>query len=133
MVIGRACKGTTKDGGRCGARPMRDADLCFWHDPEHAEEAEQARRLGGQRRRRDKITEAAYDLDELDTVEAIRRVVQIGILDTLSLENSVNRNRTLFSGAMVLTKLVEVGEHEARLAEIEAALGPRLIGNQRRK
>ena len=133
MVIGRACKGATKDGGHCGARPMRDFDLCFWHDPEHAEEAEQARRLGGQRRRRDKITEGAYDLEDLDTVEAIRRVVQIGILDTLSLENSVNRNRTLFSGAMVLTKLVEVGEHEARLAGIEAAIGPRLISKKRRK
>jgi len=133
LVIGRACKGATKDGGHCGARPMRDSDLCFWHDPDHAEEAEQARRLGGQRRRRDKITEGAYDLEELNTIESIRRVVQIGILDTLSLENTVARNRTLFSGAMVLTKLVEVGEHEARLAEIEAALGPRLIANQRRK
>ena len=133
MVIKRTCKGISKDGGRCAARPMHDADFCFWHDPEHSDEAEQARKLGGQRRRREKITEGAYDLDELDNIPGIRRVVTIAMLDTLSLENSVNRNRTLIAGAMALAKLVEVGEYEARLTEIEAALGPRLLGNERRK
>ena len=112
---------------------MRDSVFCFWHDPEHTEEAEQARKLGGQRRRREKITEGVYDLDELDNIPGIRRVVTIAMLDTLSLENSVNRNRTLIAGAMALAKLVEVGEYEARLSEIETALGPRLLGNERRK
>jgi len=30
---------------------MKGEDFCFWHSPEHAEEAEEARRLGGLRRR----------------------------------------------------------------------------------
>jgi hypothetical protein len=77
---------------------MRGEELCFWHDPDHADEAEQARRLGGQRRRREKITEGAYDLEGLDTVAGIRRLLHLTILDTLGLENSVSRSRALFAG-----------------------------------
>ena len=58
MVMKSACKGISKGGERCLARPLRDSDFCFWHDPDHVEEAEKARTLGGQRRRREKITEA---------------------------------------------------------------------------
>jgi len=28
------------------ATPLQDKDLCFWHDPEHQQEAAEARRLG---------------------------------------------------------------------------------------
>jgi hypothetical protein len=96
------------------------------------EEAEKARTLGGQRRRREKITEGAYDLEGLDTVTGIRRVLEVALLDLMSMENSVARSRTLISGALAAAKLLEVGEQEERLQALEAALGPRVVKKGRR-
>ena len=127
----RRCKGTTVGGGRCAAPPIRDADFCFWHHPEHEAEAEQARKLGGQRRRREKITEGAYNLDGLASIPALRRLLEVALLDTLGLENSVARNRAIMSGVLAATKLLEVGEQEERLLAIESALGPHLLKGRR--
>jgi hypothetical protein len=126
------CRGISKGGERCLASPLRDSDFCFWHDPDHAEEADKARSLGGQRRRREKITEGAYDLQGLDTIEGIRRVVEVALLDLMGMENSVARSRTLISGALAAAKLIEVGEQEERLQALEAALGPRVVKKGRR-
>jgi hypothetical protein len=122
-----ACKGISKGGERCQAKPLRESDFCFWHDPEHAEEADQARKLGGQRRRREKITEGAYDLQGLDTIEGIRRYLEVAMSDLMGLENSVARSRTLISGALAAAKLLEVGEMEERMQAVETALGPRVV------
>ena len=133
MVLNRICSFRKQDGERCRSTPMRDSDLCFWHDPDHAEEAEQARRLGGQRRRREKITEGAYDLEGLDTLEGIRRLLSVALLDAVGLENSVARCRVIISGVQAAAKLLEVGEMEDRLAAVEAALGPRVVSQTRRR
>jgi hypothetical protein len=125
-LLSKACTAIKQSGERCRQVPLRDSDFCFWHDPEHEEEAEQARRLGGQRRRREKITEGAYDLDALDTVPGIRRLLEIALLDTLGLENSVARSRVLIAGVLAAAKLLEVGELEERMAAVEVILGPRL-------
>jgi hypothetical protein len=127
-VVERAqCQGTNKETGQpCRQAPMRDEAYCFWHSPEHAEEAAEARRLGGQRRRRERVVSGAYDFEGLGTVASIRRLVEVAVLDTLGLENGVSRNRTLAYLAQIAAKLLEVGELEDRLATLEHAMGPRL-------
>lgn len=129
----RACK-TVKEGGEvCRQAPLVDKEFCFWHDPDNATEAAEARRLGGLRRRREKTLAVAYDLDDrLDTVLKIRRLVEIAAFDTVGLENSTGRSRTLIAAAMAAAKLLEVGEVEERLAALEGALGPRLATSKRR-
>jgi hypothetical protein len=127
MVGSRACSAATKTGQQCGATPLHDADVCFWHSPEHAEEAAAARKLGGQRRRRESTLAGAFDVDGLDSVAGIRRVLEIVTFDGLSMEsNSVARGRLLIAAAQALTKLLEVGELEQRLEAVEATLKPRL-------
>lgn len=126
MVSKRACKGISKGGERCSAPPLNDRDSCFWHDPEHQTEAAEARRLGGLRRKREGALEGAYDLQGLDTVAGIRRFLQIGLMDLVGLENTVARDRVIFTGVLAAAKLLEVGELEERLEAVEAALGPRL-------
>jgi len=106
---------------------MHDSALCFWHSPEHAEEAAKARSLGGQRRRRESTLAGAYDLDSLDTVQSIRRVLEIVAFDALGMDNSVARGRLLIAAAQAATKLLEVGELEQRLSDVESALKPRLV------
>ena len=132
MVLNRICSFRKQDGERCRSTPMRESELCFWHDPEHAEEADQARKLGGQRRRREKITEGAYDLEGLDTVEGIRRLIEIAMTDTLSLENSVSRSRTLIAGASALAQLLKVAEQDELMRALENAISPRAASNRRR-
>jgi hypothetical protein len=122
-MVGRGCTFERPDGRLCGATRLRDAPFCFWHAPEREEDATEARRLGGLRRRREKTVSGAYDLAGLGSIEAIRRILEIAVLDALGLENSIARSRVLVSAAMAAAKLLETGELEARLAALEATLG----------
>ena len=55
------------------------------------------------------------------------------MVDTLSIDNSVNRNRTLAYLAQGAIKLLDHAEHEDRIQALEAALGPRLVTTGRRR
>ena len=92
------------------------------HSPEYAEEIAEARRLGGLRRRREVAVAGAYEFNGLETVADLRRLLQIAALDTLGLENSIARARTLVYLVGVAGKLLETGEMEQRLAALEAAV-----------
>ena len=132
MVAQRACNALREDGCPCGAPPLRDGEFCYWHDPAHAQEVAEARRLGGLRRRREATVSGAYDFEGLGSVSHIRRLVEVAVLDTLGLENSIARARTLAYLAQTVALLLEVGELEERLACVEASLGPRLVKERRR-
>ncbi len=118
----RRCVFRKENGEPCRAAPLTYKNLCFWHCPDHAEEVAVARRLGGLRRRREVAVVGAYDLGGLDTVVDLRRILEIALLDTLSLDNSIARARTLGYLVGVAAKLLEVGELEQRLAYLEAAI-----------
>jgi hypothetical protein len=118
----RTCRFSKENGALCRAAPLTGEDLCFWHSPTTAQEAAEARRLGGLRRRREGTVAGAYDLEGLESVPQIRRVLEIATIDTLGLENSVSRNRALIAGAGAAAKLLETGELQARLEALEAAV-----------
>lgn len=115
---------TMPSGQQCKAAPLREGQYCFVHDPDHADEAAEARRLGGLRRKREKTVAIAYDFQGLESVVQLRRVLEVAILDTLSLDNEVARNRTLGSLTMAALKALETGELEERVARLEAAVRP---------
>ena len=126
MVSESSCR-AVKDGGQpCHAPRLRDSEFCFWHSPEHAAEAAEAQRLGGLRRRREKTVSGAYDFEGLADVVQVRRLLEIAVLDTLSLENSVARSRTLAYLAQVALKALEVGELAERIEALERLVAPRL-------
>ncbi len=111
----------------CQAAPVKDGDHCFWHSPEYAEDVAEARRLGGLRRRREVAVSGAYEVNGLETVGDLRRLLVIASLDTLGLENSIARARTLGYLVGVARKLLETGELEERLAALEAAHGQKTL------
>jgi hypothetical protein len=121
-MTARLCTFIKGNGQRCRADPMTDSAYCFWHAPEHAAEVSEAGRLGGLRAKREHTVAGAFQFDGVQSVPAIRRLVEVAIIDTLSLENSLSRNRTLAYLAMVALKLLEVGELEDRVATLEAAV-----------
>jgi hypothetical protein len=133
MLTPRTCKQVRDDGSRCLAPPIQGKDLCFWHDPEHQQEAAEARRLGGLRRRREGTIVGAYEVGELDSVDSLRRLLQIAVIDTLGLENSISRSRTLGYLAQVGAALLEKGEMEDRLQALESTLEPRLVQSTNRR
>jgi hypothetical protein len=118
----RTCAAVRADGRPCGAGPQLDRAFCFVHDPERAAEAAEARTLGGLRRRREGTIATAYDLAGLDHTDGIRRVLDIAVTDSLGLDNGIDRNRTLIAAVTAATRLLTVGDFEARLEAVEAAL-----------
>ena len=116
------CAGMKENGQPCRASKLRDSDYCLMHSPEHAEDVAEARRLGGLRRRREVAVSGAFDFVGLETVADIRRLPEVAVLDTLGMENSIARNRTLAYLATTAIKLLEVGELEQRLESLEAAV-----------
>jgi hypothetical protein len=101
------------------------------HDPDRVEAATEARELGRKRRRREGTLVAAFDFEGLDSVPKLRRLLEIAGFDLLGLENSSARCRTLVSVVLAASKLLEVGQLEERLKELENALGPRLVRKRR--
>jgi hypothetical protein len=115
----RRCTVELSDGRQCRAAPLREGTLCFLHDPDRAEDAAEARRLGGLRRRREGTVGVVYDLMPLDRVEGIRRILDIVVADGLGLDNGIGRLRVLIAAASTALKALEVGEFEARLEALE--------------
>jgi hypothetical protein len=122
-MVAKTCSFILPAGRPCRATPLRDVPFCFWHAPDREEDAAEARRLGGLRRRREKALSGAFDFDGLGSVESIRRILEIATLDALGLENSIARARVLISAALAATKLLETGELEERIGTLEAAIG----------
>lgn len=120
--MNRQCAFRTPSGAPCQSPPLKDGQFCRMHEPSLAQEVQEARRLGGLRRKREATVSGAYDFNGLETVADIRRLVEVAVLDTLGMENSISRSRTLAYLAMVALKTLEVGDLERRIAELEMAV-----------
>src|SRR5436190_17902460 len=71
---------------------------------------------------------SAYQFDGLGNVQDSRRLIEIAVLDTLGMENSIQRSRTLAYLAQTALKSLEVGEVQDRLAVLEeSVLGRRVV------
>ena len=119
MVERRQCAGLGPNGEPCRAAPLKDSQYCWVHSPEHAQEAQEARRLGGLRRKREATISGAYDFESLETVGGIRRLIEVAVMDTLSMDNSIARSRTLAYLAQVALRALEVGDFEKRIVALE--------------
>ena len=124
----RFCAATKANGQPCRAAPLRDAAYCFLHDPDRAEDAAKARQAGGIRRRREGTLGVAYDLQGLDNVAGIRRLLEIVVADALGLDAGVGRSRILIAAANSATKLLETADLAARIEALEGTV--RLLQRQ---
>ncbi len=120
-MLGRACTYLMPTGRPCRATPLRDEPYCFWHSPETAEEAAEARRVGGLHRRKKKTVGAIYGFHGLRTIDDLQTLLETAAVETLALENTIARNRAIAGYAAIGAKLIEVGDHEERLRALEAA------------
>lgn len=121
----RTCRTVKANGKQCRAAPLTDSEYCFMHDPRLARERAEARRLGGLRRRREKATSQVYDWTGLGKVDDIQRILEVAVVDTLGLDNSPARSRTLGYLVSLSLKALQLGEFEERVATLERLLGQR--------
>jgi hypothetical protein len=122
-MVNRGCTYEMPDGLLCQAPALRGRTLCYWHEPDSSEAAQEARRVGGHHRRKAKSVATIYDFSGLRTVESAQRLLETAAIETLALENSIARNRALISAAAGAGKLIEAGDLDARLTAVEAAVG----------
>ena len=118
------CRHIKANGEPCRAAALAGQDFCLFHDPSRAEEVEEARRLGGLRRRRERTVCAIYDFQGLRSIADIVRVLESVVSDTLSLDNSVERSRALAQLSEIARRCV-VYDQEERICALEAALRSR--------
>jgi hypothetical protein len=57
----------------------------------------------------------------LRTISDSQTLLETAAIETLAIENSINRNRTLATFVATAAKLIEVGELAERVAALEAA------------
>ena len=119
MVMRRQCAFRTNTGEPCRLAPLKDSEFCWAHSPEHIKEVQEARRLGGLRRKRESTISRAFQFDTLNSVEDIRRILEVAVFDTLAMENSIARSRTLAYLTQVALHTLELGNLEERIAALE--------------
>ena len=119
MVTRRLCAFRKPSGEHCHSPPLMNNEFCRMHSPEHIKEVQESRRLGGLRRKRESTISNAYQFKSLNNINGIRRIVEVAIMDTLAMENSIPRNRTLAALVQVALHTLEVGDIEARIAALE--------------
>jgi hypothetical protein len=124
-MVNRGCTYEMLDGLLCQAPALRGKTLCYWHEPDASDAAQEARRVGGHHRRKARSVATIYDFSGLRTVESAQRLLETAAIETLALENSIARNRALISAAAGAGKLIEAGDLADRLSAVEAAVGPK--------
>jgi len=122
----KRCKEKNKRGEPCGTFVLTGSDYCFHHDPAMAKERAAARAKGGRARHGRRIGRTG----KLATVE-IREMADVVTLlettinDALSLENSLQRARTIATLANVVIKALEFATLAERVEALELALKAR--------
>ena len=122
----RPCARTAGNGAPCRAAALVDGRYCFLHDPEHAEAAAAARRIGGLRRRRTASQTIAFDLGDIRSLDGLWRMLEVTIEDTLALDNGIARNRTLVYATSVAGRLLAGVDLDARVSALESTRPPQL-------
>ena len=120
----RLCAFRFPNGEPCHSPPLLDGNYCLMHSPEHAKEVQDARRIGGLHRKREATLSAAFDFQGLETVDGIRRLLQIAATDALAMESSPARSRQLVYIAMAALRVLEVRDFEQRLMGLEQSVSP---------
>src|SRR6266545_88377 len=122
MATRRTCIYQHSDGRRCRAAPLRDGLYCLFHDPDHADAVAEARRVAGQRRRKEATIATVYDLLDATSDDGTKRLMDIVVTDVLGLDNSLNRARVLLYAIQTGIKVRESGDLVARLEALEATM-----------
>lgn len=125
-TTGHGCQALNARGGPCSAAALSGREYCFYHDPERAVERVAAQAKGGHARHGRTLGPAApHAAISVATTADIVKLVERAINDALSLENSLQRARTVGYLALAACKAMELNELADRVAALEMVLKAR--------
>lgn len=111
------CVGETKAGAPCGAFALADG-YCFVHGPSRAKAVKQAQAKGSKMAGQLRSIEGRRKT--LDSAKALIKFTSDVVQDILAGTVSADVGRAVLYGTSVLRALVETGDHEKRIAALEA-------------
>jgi len=119
ITIRNQCEYIKEDGTRCQAVKMTDNCFCFFHDPASQAKRLDARRRGGFARHGGVKEVGTYVIRQpMD----ILQVLQDCLNETMSLEASAAKSKTIAYIAQVLIRGFEASEIETRLRVLEGRI-----------
>ena len=120
------CQATTQNGTPCQAYALDGSDYCFHHDPAQAAQRLAARSKGGLARHGRHIGPVGQaEPVELDTMADVATLLRQTINDTLNLENSLQRARTIGYLSGLFIKALDMAALEQRVIALERTLESR--------
>lgn len=120
------CKAITRAGQPCTAYAVANSNFCFAHDPGRSQARKAARQAGGRARHGRRLeTSGNSEPVQIRSITDVVMLLEKTINDALSLENSLQRARTVGYLAGVFIKAFEVSELERRIEILEQASGGR--------
>ena len=123
------CVDRNAEGAPCGMPRLQGSDRCFAHAPDRGAARARARKRGGRNRRAALAVEPPTQAPSLRLVGAIQEQLEAAVFNTLRLENSNSRSRTIGYLLGFALKAVETGGIEERLTALEQQI---LLRNLRR-
>jgi hypothetical protein len=122
-MTARRCKAVNQDGTPCQAYARAGSDYCFHHDPASAAQRREARSRGGQARHGRHVGPVGHaEPVALDTMADVVTLLQRTINDTLQLENSLQRARTVGYLAGLYLKAMDLAYLEQQVMALQHAL-----------
>jgi len=116
ITIDNRCEYIRPDGSHCEAKKMLGSRFCFFHNPEVIAKRLDARRRGGLARHGSTKELGIYEIRRpID----ILQVLQDCLNETVSLEASASKSKTIAYIAQVLIRGFEASEIENRLRSLE--------------
>jgi hypothetical protein len=120
----KQCSANNRSGERCKAYANGNG-VCFMHDATKGKERALARRNGGLATKQPHYADAEVLPSEVRKIEDVFMILNYALIETVGLDNSINRGRLLVSIAHGFIEALKVGELEKRLESLEIALKSR--------
>ena len=119
-AVRSGCQARTKQGLPCAGFALTDRGFCLSHDPTRAADARQARAKGGAAG--SKLRALKGQRAKLNTAAGLIRFTSGVIQDALDGRLTPDVARVVLYGLSIQRQLVEAGELEQRLAQLEEQL-----------
>jgi hypothetical protein len=120
MVDG--CRGTTKDGNACAARPMPGRDVCPWHAPVLAARRQEWSAKGGQQRSNQSRARKSFADGALAPIE-VQGLIGTTLRAVLVGKVTPGQGQAVAALARAAMTVREASEVEERLAALEQRAG----------
>jgi hypothetical protein len=119
------CKAKTQNGQPCRAQALKSNDYCFTHDPASGAERARARKKGGENRHTPHAGNSEGVNKSPRSIADTFSILDYTLIETLAMDNSIQRGRLLVSIAAAYVDALKVGEIETRLNELLSILQAR--------